>query len=183
MNGEQRRDEIVKVLRAATAPVSGLALAKEFNVARQVIVQDIALLRAKDIDVHSTNRGYVLGGKKDISRIFKVIHSDEETETELNAFVDFGGRIQDVFIYHKVYGVVRAELNLSSRREIRDYMAELRSGKSSFLKNVTSGYHYHTVSAPDEETLDLIRDELDRLGFLAKLQEYEPVDFWHSENE
>ena len=38
---------------------------------------------------------------------------------------------------------------------------------------MTSGYHYHTIVADDEQTLDLIQEELGKLGFLAKLQEYE----------
>ena len=84
----------------------------------------------------------------------------------------------DVFVYHKVYGVVKAELNLHSRRDIKDYMEEINNGNSSLLMNVTSGYHYHTIAAQDEKTLDIIQNELARLGFLAKLQEYEPVDFW-----
>ena len=58
-------------------------------------------------------------------------------------------------------------------------MTNLQTGHSSLLKNVTSGYHYHTIVADDEQTLDLIQEELGKLGFLAKLQEYEPVDFWH----
>jgi predicted ATPase len=51
-------------------------------------------------------------------------------------------------------------------------------GKSSLLKNVTSGYHYHTIDAESEEILDAIQEELQQKGFLAKLQDYEPVDFW-----
>ena len=85
-----------------------------------------------------------------------------------------------MFVYHKVYGVIKADLNLHSRRDIKDYMAEIGNGKSNLLMNVTSGYHYHTVIAPDEDTLDIIQEKLDRLGFLARLQEYEPVDFWSS---
>lgn len=70
-------------------------------------------------------------------------------------------------------------MNIHSRRDIKNYLEEIASGKSSLLKNVTSGYHYHTIVADDEQTLDLIQEELGKLGFLAKLQEYEPVDFWH----
>ena len=87
-------------------------------------------------------------------------------------------RFEDVFVYHKVYNIVRATLNIASRRDIKNYMENLQNGHSSLLKNVTSGYHYHTVHADSEEILDEIQEELQKAGFLAKLQEYEPVDFW-----
>ena len=166
MNGEERRNQIVDILKHSSSPVPGTQLAQILDVSRQVIVQDIALIRAKNIDVFSTN-------------ILKVKHEDDEVEAELGAIVDMGGWIRDVFVYHKVYGVIRAEMNIHSRRDIKNYLEEIASGKSSLLKNVTSGYHYHTIVADDEQTLDLIQEELGKLGFLAKLQEYEPVDFWH----
>ena len=92
--------------------------------------------------------------------------------------VDNGGIVRDVFVYHKVYGVVKAEMNIKNRRDIRKYMEEISTGKSSLLKNVTGGYHYHTVEAESEEILDDIQEELAQRGFLAKLQDYEPVNFW-----
>ena len=165
-------------MQSSDAPVSGVSLAKQLDVSRQVIVQDIALLRAKDYQILSTNRGYVLAREKECSRVFKVIHSDQEVETELQTIIDLGGWVKDVFVYHKIYGVVKAEMNLHSRRDIAEYRKDLESGKSTLLKNVTAGYHYHTVMAEDEQTLDLIQDALAKAGFLAKLQEYEPVDFW-----
>lgn len=180
MTGEDRRTEIISILEKSAMPVSGQALSKKLAVSRQIIVQDIALIRANGYDIVSTNRGYLLyaSASGGVERIFKVIHSDEETETELTTIVDMGGKVKDVFVYHKVYGVLRAEMNLKSRMDIGRYMEEIRSGKSSLLKNVTSGYHYHTVSAESEEILDLIQGRLQEMGFLAKLQDYEPVDFW-----
>lgn len=86
-----------------------------------------------------------------------------------------------MFVYHKVYGVLRADMNIKSRRDIKNYLEEISSGKSSLLKNVTSGYHYHTILADSEEILDAIQEELQQKGFLAKLQDYEPVDFWGEE--
>ncbi len=177
MNGEERREKILQTLQTNAQPISGFALAKKFAVSRQVIVQDVALLRAKDVDIYSTNRGYVLRTRKINARIFKVRHTDEEVEKELNLIVDMGGRIKDVFVYHRVYGVIRTEMNIRSRLDVSNYISALQAGCSGFLKNVTSGYHYHTVEAEDEETLDLIQNKLDECGFLAKLQEYEPVDF------
>ena len=109
-------------------------------------------------------------------------HEDDEVEKELTTIVDLGGTVEDVFVYHKVYGVLRAEMNIKSRMDIRNYMEEIRSGKSSLLKNVTSGYHYHTVRAERVEILDMIQEELQKKGLLAKLQDYEHVDFWGQNN-
>lgn len=178
MPGQQRRKKIVDILKNSDKPVSGTYLAKTLQVSRQVIVQDIALLRAQNIDISSTHRGYVLFNKNECVRIFKVHHTNDEVEKELNLIVDLGGYIEDVFVYHKVYDIVKASLNINSRRDIKNYIKELQSGHSTLLMNVTSGYHYHTVKAKSEEILDEIQDELNKAGFLAKLQEYEPVDFW-----
>lgn len=178
MSGEERREKILKILSAGKNPVAGVALAKELNVSRQVIVQDIALIRANGIDIVSTNRGYLINESMECQRVFKVIHSDEEVEEELALMVDHGGKVKDVFVYHKVYGVLKAEMNIKSRVDIKRYMNDIGSGKSNLLKNVTSGYHYHTVIAENEEVLDDIQKELNQRGFLAKLQDYEPVNFW-----
>ncbi|MCM1544951.1 MAG: transcription repressor NadR [Ruminococcus sp.] len=178
MTAQERRDKIVEILTKSAAPVAGTALANELHVSRQVIVQDIALLRANKVEIISTNQGYMIQPGKRVSRVFKVIHTDEQVEEELSLIVDFGGIVQDVFVYHKVYGVVRADMNIRSRLDVYNYVGNIKSGKSSLLKNVTSGYHYHTVFAESEEILDLIQNVLTERGFLAKLQDYEPVDFW-----
>ena len=169
MSGEERRGKIIQALKNSDKAVSATTLAKEFDVSRQVIVQDVALLRANGKNIFSTNRGYL-------------IQEDDEVEKELTTIVDLGGTVEDVFVYHKVYGVLRAEMNIKSRMDIRNYMEEIRSGKSSLLKNVTSGYHYHTVRAERVEILDMIQEELQKKGLLAKLQDYEPVDFWGQNN-
>ncbi len=179
MTGEQRREQIVSIIKNSKSPISGTALAKQVNVSRQVIVQDIALLRANGVDIISTNRGYIVGNNGKASRVFKIHHEPEEVEEELNLFVDFGGYVKDVFVYHKVYDVIKVDMNLKSRVDVKKYLEEIESGKSTLLMNVTSGYHYHTILAEDENTLNMIQDELQKKGFLAKLQDYEPVDFWN----
>lgn len=180
MKKTARREQILERLSVAGRPVPGDELAAQFGVSRQVIVQDIALLRANGTEIIPTNRGYLLPLRtplKTARRVFKVIHSERQTKEELELFVDFGGKVQDVFVYHKIYGVVRAELNIKSRADIAQYMEKLKGGKSGLLMNITSGYHYHTVTAEENETLDRIQKALNEKGFLAKLQDYEPVDF------
>lgn len=183
MSGQERREEIFKIIKNSSKPVPGTELAKQLGVSRQVIVQDMALIRANGIDIISTNRGYVIHEEKEVSRVFKVIHTNEQVEEELNLFVDLGGKVEDVFVYHKVYGVIKANMNIKSRRDVKKYMEGISSGKSTNLMNLTSNYHYHTITAEDEQTLDIIQEELNAKGFLAKLQDYEPVDFWKAQQD
>ncbi len=178
MSGQERREEILKILQNNKRPVPGVELAKQLDVSRQVIVQDMALLRANGVKILSTNRGYVTEEKRS-SRVFKVIHDDNQVEEELNLYVDFGGRVEDVFVYHKVYNVVKADLNIKSRVDVKRYLQDISTGKSTQLMKLTSNYHYHTITAESEEILDMIQEELQKRGFLAKLQDYEPVDFWN----
>lgn len=177
MTGTERRNKILQMLTESETPIAGRALSEALQVSRQVIVQDMALLRAQEYHIISTNQGYFLLKQDKTSRVFKVSHSDDQVAEELNLIVDYGGVVEDVFIYHKFYGTVRAVLNIRSRKDVEIFLQDLASGKSGLLKNVTSNYHYHTVSAPTEKLLDLIQQQLQEKGFLAKLQEYEPVHF------
>ena len=115
----------------------------------------------------STNRGYIINEPVTVSRVFKVKHTDEQVEEELNSIVDLGGCVRNVMVNHRVYGHMEAELNITSRRKVSDFIRDLKSGKSSPLKNITSGYHYHTIEADSEETLDMIGEMLEEKGFLV----------------
>ena len=178
MTGAERRAKIIDLLRTAKAPRSGSELARELGVSRQVIVQDMALLRARtDLEILSTYRGYVLrSDTAQFRRVFKVRHNASETARELREIVDLGGRIEDVFIYHKVYGIVRAALRLSSRADIDLFLERLATGSSEPLMRITDDFHYHTVAADHEEILARIEARLGELGFLAPLRDYEPQD-------
>jgi len=177
MKGEERRSEILKILSDRQLPISGVSLAKQFNVSRQVIVQDIALLRTAGNEILSMNQGYMMQMVQKVSRVFKVKHDENQVEEELSIMVDHGGFVKDVFVSHKVYGVLRADMDIKSRLDIEVFMEKIASGKSTLLMNVTSGYHYHTVLADSVEILDIIQEKLEMKGFLAKLQDYEPVKF------
>ncbi|MBS7297837.1 MAG: transcription repressor NadR [Eubacteriales bacterium] len=176
MKVEERRAGIIKTLTLAKKPVSASSLAEEYGVSRQIIVKDIATLRESGFAVTSYARGYLLEKESKYERVFKLIHSDEETEEELNIIVDLGGVIKDVFVYHKFYNKLSARMDIKSRLDIKKFMDDITSGKSSLLKNVTSGYHYHTVCANNDITLNLIQIKLKERGFLAPLQEYEPTE-------
>ena len=113
MTGTQRREEIVNTIRSSMVPVSGKELAARFDVSRQVIVQDIALIRAAGYDIISTNRGYILNAPSQAERVFKVNHTDEQLEDELCSIVDLGGKIINVMVNHRVYGRMEAPLGIT----------------------------------------------------------------------
>ena len=168
MDGKERRQEILRLMRESKGPVSGERLAKTLGVSRQVIVQDSALLRAADYEILATNRGYLCGAPSKASRVFHVNHKSGEIEEELNLIVDFGGTVVDVFVEHEPYGELRAPLETRTRRDVKEFVKSIESGNSSPLMTITCGDHYHTVRADSEETLDEIEEELKKCGFLQK---------------
>jgi len=180
MNARERRQEIIKRLECAEGPISATALAKIMDVSRQIIVNDVALLRAEGNDILSLARGYQLQKKTVCERAFKLHHTDEDVEKELNLIVDLGGTVVDVFVYHRSYGLIRARMDIKSRFDVANYLNDIKTGKSSLLKNVTSGYHYHTIRAESEKNLDLIEKSLKDNGFLAPLQDFEPKEIRRS---
>ena len=164
---EKRRKEMITMLLASKEPISGGALAKHFGKSRQIIVQDIAILKGQGYDIIPTHYGYVIHGSPLVERAFKFKHTTEQTEEELNTIVDLGGTVVDVYVWHRVYGKISAPLNIFSRMHVRQFLEGVRTGKSSELMNVTGGYHYHTVRADSEEVMDQIEKELTEKGFIV----------------
>lgn len=157
-----RRNEIINLIKECSIPVSGSYIAKKLNVSRQVIVQDIALLRASGIEIVSTNKGYVINDS--LSRVIKVKHSIDEIIDELTTIIDLGGKVVDCFVLHDSYGTISVDLNVNSRKDINDF---INSKKSDLpLMNITNDIHYHTIKADSIELLDLIESELDKKGYL-----------------
>ena len=162
MNTAQRRNEILKLLHQAEKPVAARALASQFGVSRQVIVQDMAVIRASTPGILSTTKGYVLQQDKDLActREFKVRHGQEQAAEELNLIVDCGGRVKNISISHRVYGRVSAEMDIRSRQDVNEFIQAINSSRSTVLSSATSGYHYHLVEAASQERLDLIGEQL-----------------------
>ena len=174
MTGEERRRGIVETLRAARGPLSGAALGHACGVSRQVVVQDIALIRRSGTPVVSTSRGYVLlPGNARPTRVFKCHHSVEESLEELDMIVDLGGSVEDVFVNHRAYGIISSRLDVRSRRDAARFMEEIRSGVSRPLMGLTDCYHFHHVSADSQGVLDEVGLALSERGFLAELLPYE----------
>ena len=162
-----RRKEIVNIIMSEKQAVSGGKLSELFGVSRQIIVGDISALKADGYDILSTHSGYVIQGTPLCERVFKVFHTREQTENELNTIIDFGGTVADVFVWHKVYGKMTATLNISSRHHVAQFLEGVRTGKSSELMNITGGYHYHTVRAESEEVLDNIQRALEEQKYIV----------------
>ena len=164
MEGQMRRDTIIKMLGEKGKPLSGTELAKELGVSRQVIVQDIALLRAVNKNILSTNKGYVLYDPSEETqkarRTIAVSHSDEQTQDELYTIVDFGGKVLDVVIEHDIYGQITVDLILKSRQDVDEFIAKVAKSKAKPLKTLTGNKHFHTVEADSEQLLDIIEEKL-----------------------
>lgn len=168
MKAADRRKAIVNLLLSSNEAISGGKLSEEFGVSRQIIVQDITVLKGSGYDILSTHSGYIIQKSPLKERVFKVYHTTEETEDELTTIVNLGGTVVDVFVWHKVYGKMTAPLNIFSNLHIKQFIEGVRSGKSSELMNITGGYHYHTVRADSEDVLNRIQNALEERGYIAQ---------------
>ena len=167
MKVAERRKAIVNLLLSAKEPIYGSELAQEFDVSRQIIVQDITVLKGTGYEILSTNQGYIMQKSPYAERVFKVRHTTEQTEDELTCIVDLGGTVVDVYVWHKVYGRIEAALNIFSHMHVKQFMEGVRSGQSTELMHVTGGYHYHTVRADHEDVLDRIEEVLKEKNYIV----------------
>jgi hypothetical protein len=124
------------------------------------------LLRAANVEIFSTPKGYLLLPPATVTREFHVNHTDEQILDELNTIIELGGKVVDVFIKHEVYGSLHADMNITCSKDITDFMNTLAASTSKPLNSLTSGSHYHTVEAANEQTLDKIEEALRMKGFL-----------------
>lgn len=168
MDNTQRREQILQMLHESTAAVTGTALAKACSVSRQVIVGDVALLRAQGGGIISTPRGYQLVTplKKGCTRVFVCCHGMDLMEAELEAIVDNGGIVHNVVVEHEVYGNLEGTLNLHSRRDVQQYIKRMKDSKAELLSTISGGIHTHLVEAKTEEELDAISQALHDLKVL-----------------
>lgn len=167
MKAAERRNAIVNILLSEQAAISGSVLSERFGVSRQIIVQDITVLKGQGYDILSTHNGYLMRKSPLKERVLKVYHTTEQTEDELSLIVGLGGTVVDVFVWHKVYGKMEAKLNIFSKLQIKQFIEGVRTGKSSELMNITGGYHYHTIRSESEEVLDRIENGLRERGYIA----------------
>ena len=146
LTGSQRRKRILTMMRQSSRPLSGGALGRDTGVSRQVVVQDIALLRTEGYPIIATARGYILNETKKAVRLFKVCHTTEQISEELETIVDLGGSVEDVMVNHRAYGKMSAPLRIRNRRD---------------------------VAADSQEILDEIEEHLRQKHLLAEFLPYE----------
>lgn len=170
MRSEQRRQALLEILRQTSQPISAAALAARFDVSRQVIVGDVALLRSAGEEISATPRGYVMSRKQSsgIVRQIAVKHTPAETEAELNLIVDQGCTVADVIVEHPVYGQLTGSLQLSSRYDVSQFVNRCSSFAAHPLSNLTEGIHLHTLICPDEAAFLRVKQLLHEMGMLLE---------------
>lgn len=169
MTNNERRQSILEALTAATAPLNATKLAEMHNVTRQIIVADIALLRAAGNNIRAEHRGYVLN-KNEGTNKRKIVcqHNNENMAEELYAIVDMGGEVIDVQVEHSIYGVISADLAISSRYDVDQFIKAINESGSVPLSDLTGGVHVHTISAKNDEVFERICKKLSELGILIQ---------------
>jgi transcriptional regulator of NAD metabolism len=170
VNTETRRNEILKLLRDRVSPITGTELADRFGVSRQVIVQDVAVLRAGGDEVLASPQGYYLYRQAPNSSraVVAVRHTPEQTEDELLLLVDLGIEVVDVIIEHPIYGEQRGLLHIASRADVRQFLKQWFDSGARLLSELTEGLHLHTLEARRPEQLDLAREGLRGRGYLVE---------------
>lgn len=169
MDGNQRRKNLLKQLTEADKPISANCFARMFNVSRQIIVGDVALLRASGLAILATSRGYILSEKLNKKGIFRKIacqHGVEETEEELHTIVTNGGEIVDVIVEHPLYGELTGNLHISTQKDIDRFMKKYQKSNATLLSILTGGIHLHTIHCENIETFELIKQALVQKNFL-----------------
>ncbi|MGO4887426.1 transcription repressor NadR [Anaerobacillus sp. MEB173] len=170
--GEERRELILEWLKNESAPLTGSDLAKRTNVSRQVIVQDISILKARNLPILATSQGYIYVKNKQedmrVSRVIACHHKPESTKEELTIIVDHGATVKNVIVEHPIYGDLTASLMLRSRRDVEDFLKKVDMTKAPLLSILTDGTHLHTIEADTTEQLDDVCSALEKAGYLLK---------------
>lgn len=170
MNASQRREEICRYLAGADGPLSASALAARLGVSRQIVVGDVALLRAGGAAIDATPRGYVLrAAPKGYTGLLACVHSTaQEMREELYAIVDNGGVAVDVIVENALYGELRGNLNVASRYDVDAFLKQAGAAPECLLSRMTGGVHLHTLQCPNEETFRRIEAALEEKGLLYR---------------
>lgn len=167
MDAQVRRKAVAQYLKQAEGPVSATALAGQFSVSRQIIVGDIALLRAGGLDIAATPRGYVLPREQEgFVRKVACVHAVEDTARELEIIVDNGCAVLDVMVEHAIYGQLTGPLHLSSRYDVQQFLEKIGSSDARPLSSLTNGVHLHSISCPDEAAYQRVLEQLRQEQFL-----------------
>ncbi|MCK8817316.1 transcription repressor NadR [Natroniella sulfidigena] len=173
MKTSERREELLNRLIQEPNSITGSKLAEIFDVSRQVIVQDIALLRAKGHKIVATSQGYVMSQTTNnmVQKTIACKHKEKEIRAELETIIKYGGRVKDVIVEHPIYGELKGLLMIQSKAELEEFLEKSRNESSKPLSFLTEGVHLHTIEALNQEVLDLIESKLQEKGFLLSEDE------------
>lgn len=164
-----RKEKIIEEIKKSNKPISASTLAKKLGVSRQIIVGDVALIRASGTHIIATPRGYILDSKQqNQTYTIAVNHSQEQMADELYTIVDLGGCAIDVIVDHPVYGQLTGKLHLSSRYDVDQFIKKVNNNQAKPLSQLTDGLHLHTIQCPNEDTYQRIVSALDEKGYLFK---------------
>lgn len=168
MTSKERRLQIERLLIGSKTPLKGNMLAEKFDVTRQVIVKDIALLRATGTKIIATPDGYIIYDNCDnkIRRIIAINHNREEMTEELSIVIKYGGIIEDVIVEHPVYGEIKAMLMIRNSADLENFTRRFSENKAQPLSSLTEGTHLHTIVADNKEDMESIVSELEARKFL-----------------
>lgn len=166
MIANKRREAIVELLLKEKAPIKGVDLATKFNVTRQIIVRDIAILRAKGNNIIATPDGYMFNDDNGsrVKSIIAVSHSKAEMIKELEIVIKYGGIIEDVIVEHPIYGEIKGLLMIKNLNDLNRFRESFELSESAPLSSLTNGVHLHTVSVDTKENMELIKKELKEKG-------------------
>ncbi|MBF7097319.1 transcription repressor NadR [Alkalibacter mobilis] len=168
MISEERRKKIINLLKKADRPLSGTELSEKYNVSRQIIVQDIAILRAEGNDIIATAKGYLFP-KIEMNTIHKTIavkHTNDSMENELYTIVEYGAKVLDVTVEHPIYGELKANLMLTTQEDVDNFIADFKASGAEPLSVMTNGVHLHTIEVPSIKVYDMIINDLKEKGLL-----------------
>ncbi len=172
MEKGERRKKIVELLSTSTKELSGKYLATLLGVTRQVIVQDISILKSQGYDITSTARGYVLmnfkNEKKGITKIIAVKHPRERIREELECVIENGGKVLDVIVEHPLYGELRGNISIGTLDEVEKFMSALKTSNATPLLSLSNGVHLHTIETDNEESMKKVLKALSERHFLLK---------------
>ncbi|MBE6052249.1 MAG: transcription repressor NadR [Clostridium sp.] len=169
MNSIERREDILRQLIESSKPLKGTTLANNYNVTRQIIVKDIAILRAAGKNIIATPEGYIVARNNDrIKKIIAVTHNDTRMIEELNIIVKYGGIVEDVIVEHPLYGEIKGLLMIKNLNDLEKFERRYENNEAKLLSLLTNGVHIHTISTDTQENMDLILNELKEKKFIIE---------------
>jgi len=172
MDADVRREQILNTIGCEESPITASSLSKNLGVSRQVIVGDVALLRAQGHEIIATARGYTmvskLRGENQYLGKIACQHTAGNIKAELYTIVDLGAIVVNVIIEHELYGEMTGNLNLKSRNDIDAFISKVKSLKVKLLSELTQGVHLHTIACRDKAHFEQVTQMLEANGILFR---------------